>query len=708
MNKRYLSLASIMTLCLLLLLISGCGSSSNKEGETQVVAVSETACITCHSTSVERLTGYPIVANYTQSVHNLNSVGCQACHGPGGAHNGIGPIPFPSPNYVQCQQCHDGNRLVTNYAASNHLGAATEDGEAKCNRCHTHQGAVLSAISHYTGDGNVIAAMVGAPGLIPNPEPIKCNTCHDTHDAKTLRVDTAWAPSAIVGSATTSANAQFRLCTQCHGYTNPAGLLMGSGTAASGTVKAAYHDTSWYRIIGTTHWDNPATGYGLTANVVEGYVLRHNRANPCYDCHGHEAKAGTRRGNTTTPTIYTDWAQSGHAGGLLVIKYATAAANPQTGSRGSAEYTTTGHAQVDAVMAAGPDAAVSWPHYNWDDTATRGACQKCHTATGIANFLANQAGYNFANNSFTHLQNWSATGGSPQNELLYCWGCHSDAATGALINTTSATTEVIFNGQAVVISGVHKSVACVVCHGGRGSASEAILTDQPRSTRFVGHHAPTAGIMFSAQTHMAYEYPGLNYANPALVHDKIGTGLGGAGPCVSCHMAERSHSFEALEHNSAGVATAIKNQALCNGCHNLGGSAAVVSVATLSKSKAGFAQASTILNNYVNNLAGFGNYLGYAINNANYNNQNPAQPVGDNDYGAFQNAKVNSDEPCAYLHNSLYAKRLVFDSIDWMDNGVLNGTISFDPAAFPDAAAWLGANASGVAPRPPGTSVGLF
>ncbi len=221
--------------------------------------MSETSCVTCHSTSVERLTGYPIVANYIKSVHNQNSVGCQACHGAGGAHNGVGPITYPSPNYEQCKSCHDGAKLVTNYATSNHLSAATEDGEEKCNRCHTHQGAVLSAISHYTGDGAVIAAKVGAPGAIPDAEPIKCNTCHETHDAKTLRVDTAWAPSATVGGTAASTNSQYRLCTQCHGYTNPAGKLMGSGTAASGTVKVGYHETSWYRIIGTTHYDDPTT-----------------------------------------------------------------------------------------------------------------------------------------------------------------------------------------------------------------------------------------------------------------------------------------------------------------------------------------------------------------------------------------------------------------------------------------------------------------
>ncbi len=95
---------------------------------------------------------------------------------------------------------------------------------------------------------------------------------------------------------------------------------MASGTpanAATGkpaTVKAGYHETSWYRLIATTHYDNPATGLNATdvalatGNVIEGYVLRGNKETVCFDCHGHEAKAGTRYGQTTTPTIYTDWA----------------------------------------------------------------------------------------------------------------------------------------------------------------------------------------------------------------------------------------------------------------------------------------------------------------------------------------------------------------------------------------------------------------
>ncbi|MBI5657355.1 MAG: hypothetical protein HZC44_11315 [Geobacter sp.] len=115
--------------------------------------------------------------------------------------------------------------------------------------------------------------------------------------------------------------------------------------------------------------------------------------------------------------------------------------------------------------------------------------------------------------------------------------------------------------------------------------------------------------------------------------------------------------------------------------------------AKLEEEKAGYTQASTVLNNYVSNLAGYLNYLGYAITSSNYNNQVPAQPVSDNDYGAYQNGKLIGDEPCAYVHNRYYAKRLIFDSIDWMDNGVLNGTISIDATTYPDAALWFGAPA---------------
>jgi len=58
-----------------------------------------------------------------------------------------------------------------------------------------------------------------------------------------------------------------------------------------------------------------------------------------------------------------------------------------------------------------------------------------------------------------------------------------------------------------------------------------------------------------------------------------------------------------------------------------------------------------------------------------------------------------SEEPCIYVHNRYYGKRLIFDSIDWMDNGALNGTITI-PAEYPEARTWLNADDNGVAARP--------
>jgi hypothetical protein len=733
MNKRYLSLASMMTLCFLLLLISGCSSSDNKEGDGPIAAVSETACVTCHSTSVERLTGYPIVANYTASVHNLNSIGCQECHGPGASHQGKGPIPYPSPNQDQCKRCHDSQKLVTAYTSSKHLGAATEDGEAECNRCHTHQGAVLSAITHYTGDGNVIAAMVGAPGTIPNAEPIKCNTCHDTHKPQELRVDTAWKPSTTVGSAAASANDQYRLCTQCHGYITPEGKLMGSGTASSGTALVGHHETSWYRIISTTHYDDPAT------QNIEGYVLRMkgpNAADPCMDCHGHEANAGTRNGRTTTPTIYTDWAQSGHAGRILKVKYAAADANPQQGTRGTALYTATGLKQVDAVTKAGALAnipanagkeitpfTVDGEFEFWSQDGEFD-CQRCHTSTGLVNYLSDVKNYKGEHglNDFSHLAGWQRTrpttppNSSMQQEVLYCWGCHSNPGAGTLRTPGAITPESLpdawytFNNVQVTFPDASGSNICVACHSGYRNRDGMVRDPRPdgsantRSTSFRPHYSIAASTVFNEKAHSLYEFDingngnfAEHYTNVSyFAHDKIGLaarpGTGSNGPCVECHMPSgSSHTFLAVKKNASGVITAITNQTLCNSCHDA--SHGLMTATSVEEEKAGCTQATAVLKAYLSNS--ITNYRGVnystltqtqwrAKTNGVYNYPEP-------DYGAFQNSMYTTYEKAAYVHNRIYVQRLIFDSIDWLDNGAFSGKITINATTYPNAAKWFGA-----------------
>jgi hypothetical protein len=67
----------------------------------------------------------------------------------------------------------------------------------------------------------------------------------------------------------------------------------------------------------------------------------------------------------------------------------------------------------------------------------------------------------------------------------------------------------------------------------------------------------------------------------------------------------------------------------------------------------------------------------------------PAVPGYKDVMGAAFNYNLLHHDPGAYAHNRVYTKRLIFDSIDFIQNGVLDGTL--DLSAAPVAAHYLGA-----------------
>jgi hypothetical protein len=779
MKKRCFSLASMMTLCFLLLLIGGCGSSSNKEsGSAGVSNVGDTPCIQCHSANREALTGETLIAQYQNSSPHKDSVhanagnGCEACHGSASQHQGKGPIAYVNPydnSGARCADCHKGNyagNFNTKFASSNHASVTIEEG-ANCVRCHTHEGAVLSNIAGVTGDYNVITNK--AYQTIPIPargwSQFKCQTCHEHGGGlRTVmaRYNNPWKPADPANGTLMAWDPNgnrehdaFDLCTSCHtmltnsyptgiiganGRETSSPLYMGSGTpghAATGkppTVKAGYHDTSWYRQLTSTHFDNPATGLDAnnvalsTGNVIEGYVLRMGKENPCFDCHAHEAKAGTRYGQTTTPTIYTDWAQSAHAGFLLKAKYAAAAGK-------------SGAAQVDSVMVSGVgdgadtstnypavDAAgapititrattngAAWSHYQWEKSQTatgtsdRGDCQRCHTATGAANFLSSPATYDYKNNDFSHLTGWvkasagKATTPSPQQEVLYCWGCHTNAGTGAL-RKPGALSFTYTNKATVTYPDIAGSNICLSCHTGRETGDSIKNDTNATGVRsFLNSHYLAAGGQLFGTT--GYEYAGLNYANPSyFAHDKIGSsaapGTGSNGPCVGCHMTtSSSHKFTNVTKNSAGAITAI-NSTACVTCHS--GNYALTP-AKLTEEEEEYQDAIAAAKAA---MAGKGLYF---IAAHPYWYKDPAGGSANaftnwagvyglakwkDVMGAAFNINLLIHDPGGYAHNRYYVKRLLWDSMDLITNGTLgdiNMTATIDGLASLTAAQKAGA-----------------
>jgi len=698
-----------LALSLLATAITGCGSG-NKEGAPLVVTkVGDSKCIQCHSSVTEALTGESIVAQYQRSSpHNTPDLGCESCHGGGAMHNGVGPIPFPNPSPDRCASCHNGTRAVatnanTMFADSNHATQTIRTGTT-CKRCHSHEGAVLSNIAGYTGSLEIIEDPTnqGRVPLVAEYTQINCSTCHE-HGGGLRTVKATDAPAGNVVNWDPNNNRrvdQFDLCTSCHTLYNYNGttLLVDGSTLTGGVVTGivGQHEADWFRMLASTHYDNPNTGLGPNsvlvgpANVIEGYNLRRTGANPCFDCHGHEAKTNTRNAGTdpTVTTIHTDWAQSAHAGHLLTAKY-TAAINEPT-DRTAAE--------VAAVMNAGviDDATLGgpgWIHYNWDQntgTGNRAACQRCHTSTGLVNFVSNPTGYDPAANNFSHLSGWTAANGSPQNELLYCWGCHSNAGKGTLRNP-GALTFTYTNNATVTYPDVSGSNMCMSCHTGR-ETGDSIKNDPSDGTNrnFINSHYLSAGGQLFGTT--GYEYASRSYDNPSFfAHDEIGSsrarGTGSNGPCAGCHMTTaNSHSFLPVTKDGTGAITAITSTA-CVTCHS--GEFALTPAGLTTEEE----EYQAALSALTATLAGKGIYYfnahpyfftaPYVVGGTNTGFTNWAGVYGSvlwkDVMGAAFNANLLLHDPGGYVHNRFYSKRLIWDSIDFIYDGVLNNDV---PAAI--------------------------
>jgi hypothetical protein len=747
---------------MVVLLIGGCGSSGNKEGDAGLTNVGDTVCIQCHSAVQDPLTQQSIITQYERSsphkdsAHANNGNGCEACHGSASQHNGVGPIPYPDPfkdNGTRCASCHAGPYATdapTKFAASGHANVAIEEGNS-CRRCHTHEGAVLGNIGGLTGNKEIMDSLVNQ-GFVPYSTTVsqfKCSTCHE-HGAG-LRLVMARDNNSNIVNWNPDKNqepGQFDLCTSCHTmYDYTGNTLLASGTAADpatgkpATGMVGHHETSWYRIIATTHFDNPVTGRNTgdnaaldNGNIIEGYNLRKNTANPCFDCHGHESYAGTRRGQTTTPTIYTDWAQSNHAGGLLRAKYT--ATTGLSGATAVDSAMVSGVSATDCTVTVGSLTRVTsggdaWAHYNWDRTG-RASCQKCHTATGVSNYLDDPANYVPANNSFSHL-----TGG--QNELLYCWGCHKNAAKGLLYTPGAITADYNFKGTGAtsakaVFPDVGASNICITCHSGResGETVNALTVTFDNVSFKNSHYLAVGGLMYvksgfinfiDLSTAIGTSTYGASLTSTddggavSSTHRKLGTtaingdshnaaaftpgNFDSNGPCITCHMQATGQPTRTTSHTWEINWNAF-NQ-VCIKCHDEEGGVAL--------DNTNFEEL------FIDEQAiPFQNALALAIDRlmARYEiTYNPASnpyffdlsaahiTIGSDGsvtdwtrngtlsaadakklMGACFNINLLTREPAAYVHARTYTRRLLYDTIDFLDDGIINMSTNASAEAF--------------------------
>jgi hypothetical protein len=525
---------------------------------------------------------------------------------------------------------------------------------------------------------------------------IQCRTCHNAHSPSELL-----KPQTTSRSAGITASSEYNTCTNCH-QPHDAQIIADPypGTTTDGASgDLIYHSKRWDRVIASTHYDDPAT-----ATIIEGYIVKKKDDRSCRDCHDvHSADI----------TINEQWAQSGHGGEMLEIKEAALeeylAADPANDEDD--------FDAIVAIRAAGvqdtAEAGSPFAHYDWD-ASDRQSCQRCHTATGAKNYLTSPSTYDAANNDYSHLEGWSNVSGvitsSGQNEMLYCWACHKNNS-GALRNPGAITAD--YTGTSYTYPDASDSNLCMACHTGRESGdSIKVSTANFANTGFINSHYLTAGgTLFNAT---GYEFTGQNFADVSYFHhDEIGMGTnddlaaweatnGTNGPCISCHMGTaESHLFLPVEE-TAGVISAI-TASVCVNCHDgahgpafvaKGGDATAVAAAAdfletekeelhaalealearLARSGYFFAPSYPYFH-LDTNLNGVLDVGEISRTNGVRNWVSAFDATGKNNMGAAFNYNLIEHDPGAYAHNRYYTKRLIYDSIDFLDNGTFDQSV---------------------------------
>jgi hypothetical protein len=316
--------------------------------------------------------------------------------------------------------------------------------------------------------------------------------------------------------------------------------------------------------------------------------------------------------------------------------------------------------------------------------------------------------------------------------MLYCWGCHENVSAdkGGIRNPGAITAEYNFKGAKAQFPDVESSNTCIACHAGR-TGGENITSIPTASFSNVGfqnsHYMAAAGLMYVKIGFTAFIDPSTvigtstygasltstddggavrsthrNFGSAAMIGDHgitaSDTQFLSNGPCITCHMTketgkDRHHTLEI-------DASAFNN--VCVKCHDEEHGTPLTAenfeTVFLEEQSAVFQDALTVAKAEL--LANYN--ISYDPAAHPYFYDQSAGGVAVTDWtrggaltneeamklmGACFNINLLSREPGAYAHARTYTRRLIYDTIDFLDDRIINMTtgataIANDPVVY--------------------------
>jgi hypothetical protein len=378
----------------------------------------------------------------------------------------------------------------------------------------------------------------------------------------------------------------------------------------------------------------------------------------CRNCHNPH--------QNTLLTQHTDWAASGH-GAVTDAPFTTY------------DFKTRGTAGVNPATSG----------------AVKDDCVRCHTTTGYINFV---------NSGLTNVAAW-AQSTDLGKQTIFCYACHYDSNNGrsydyarrqvptakGFYNFSTANGKVL---NVVSFPDVGESNLCLHCHVGRDSGATIKLVaatgvNFSKQGLLQSHYLSGGGTVYRTTGYQFYS-SSAKYSDPSYFeHGSIGvngflaedgTNTGTGGPCIGCHMSPDRHTLSAVGEDSSGNISSIDSP-MCVHCHYNHGPGADYSwtTAKLQAQQDGFnaalAALQLALNNHTPPIYFVLNYP-YVVSIPNGTAANQFINFGNADtMGATFNYMLLLKEPGAWAHNDYYTRRLIYDSIDYIDNGLLDNSV---------------------------------
>jgi len=527
-----------------------------------------TSCAKCHSTP--GFLDFIVDQSVDAAVPAAQAVGveCTVCHSnsASGALRGITSVTYPSGIFVEdlgneaiCMQCHQGReskiRIENDIAAARAAGAADDDtvsSKLRFRNIHylaaggSNMGTIVKAGAEYPGM-TYDARFAHVDGYNA------CATCHDPH---TLEVRKDHCGTCHTDAGNTSYWGGVNDTHNIRYFASFNTDYDGDGDMTEGIyweidslkhilwdkISAYAKNVSGTPIVhgdGYPYYFKDTNGNGIAeeseqvyANGYKAYTVRLTRAVYNYQFASKDPGAFAHGAKYVIQLLFDAIAD------LNVGLGAPAA--PEGLTRDAVQSAPAGGALKRGDEGHFDGSSEAWRHWDGDEKVS-GSCAKCHSATGLADYL----------------HNGTIDDDHPPANGMLCTTCHTSPP-----SLRSSPTVTFPSGA--ILSMNDSSNLCMQCHQGRGShntIASKIAGTPPFSFSNI-HYFPVAAILFGSEAKGGYQYPGKTYAGRRMWPNHNGR----FGTCVECHMSSTG-AYDGVPKDQTNHNVQKPNQKDCVGCH---------------------------------------------------------------------------------------------------------------------------------------------